>query len=1309
MTRPPIGPECTPTTDNQSEYILKGMGLTSTPLQTRAVPPPTPSVQDIHTSHKNPGKTPANTPTVTNTNTAVAASARGQVVRGDVENNKALPIHSFGPYPQTLFLGCSIVNFNVSLSYGSQPSSLTVNLLEDRSPHYALSYEAKVNRPNSTMTYYQAASAVWGIDNHYYNVMQPQPGESASVYKGRVQNFIDENGNVTIPGKVFYYNNGSSVVQRYWTGPDPGFFGDRNRFQFQGQWQTGKDPFVGMNNNDPDVFMGTPMDIVGCPVYFRFDDFEFAGIIKNWKLTSGNDQARQYTVSIESPNSIVDNAQLILDKYNGSIFNKVGALMPDGYQQISGPHNNINMPARIPLNSYKGKFREGNIPNVINVYGYIESLAPGGYGAAEVTENGIRSAKVVTAINWLLGRPGGTSRGTGYDSDNMFNPYGALVGRTPQSVHNAEQIRPYAIYSLTSAPTVQDMTYAMPAFAGGGISRTGACSPDPSKPNQGTCTNYGLYDDIVEYNEEIEKDLSKAGDYTTDSALSSRGVPCSIWDFGLIPPEVASDGEYRQLYYLDLSELPEIPPQLRTATQGDPIKGLGAFVSDICKNAGYDFFWEMIYIKVGSNMRNIIKLRTISRKIQPSTTMVKDFIQRLHRQGVSTAGLSIGVEGSDAKSRVLMFGDHQKRLYQAKNMMIPYRTDNYLYNPAIGSFVHYEYDYVPSEERNKYRVPASWSQREPAGIHASNDAATASYSLKNTRVNELIKTDFGMYDGKYMSYGGSTAKGNYDDTNVFTYFNKLLGNMWGATGQASFSSYINNGTFSLLREFLYGIYPCKPTTSAVPAGKQELINIKYYNPNTPCPQINTPTTNTRGTNVWDIFSNTALSIASFLSLLSRNWFKGNTLEAATFFADKLSKVNNSGAAAFGANGAEVNVGNLINARVNGKRFHPLMNNAICPFYGYSEFFNAIPAYDMKSTIRRPRPVWFDTWLNIHVVVFNVKELPITSLSIGDCLKGTYAGNSFIVTESELRAALEGFDSWLAYCSGKLFKPDIVIMLHNCLCGDRTIPLPEDPPDFQQAQQANTRTRPQADNPIDIDDTNGTAGSSTPPSLDSGTYNPNYELLNDNDFDGCKIFASIFRVETSWGNAKTGQQPTAADAPVNKNSGLAARVYADIEILFKFFQNIAQQHYGKDYMIRMPMTKVYKDTDYSNNKDNKGYFNLGGGFVLSEGGGKYYSNYSISPEGAWEEWGNTIDDTIMIGSTKSFGFREDDNKIGPILGYMADDHFDWEAYAVCLDIKDNIDFYRAHGNQFYFYDLLKKSGRFSRPAGKHFADWQGADC
>lgn len=1290
-------PDCTP--NNVSK--IDGPAIPPTPSSQNRTPPPTPSNQNIGKSHKMPaGNFPAATPTVTNTNTAALLADMGQVTKGDVDTQAALPFRAFGPYPQTLFLGCSVVNFNVNLGWGAQSSQLTVTLVEDRSPHYSLSYEALLDRPSQGNSYKDAAQAAWDTDNHYYNVMRPFIGENATAHKNRILSFLDINGNPIIPGKIFYYFNGTDIVQKYWTGPDPGFIADRNRFRMNGSFQLGKDPFVGMNAADPDVFLGTPVDIIGCPVHFHVDDFVFNGIVKSWKMSGDQSNNRQYIVEIEGPSTIVENAQLILSHYHGSIFNKTGQMTNDGMQEISGPHNHIMNPAKIPYNSFVGKLSEGNMPNVINVYGFLESLSIGGFGGAYLTENGIPTVNIIAALNYLLGRPQDFTTGnrTGLESDNIFNPYGCLIGRTPQSIYSPLQPGlPYEIFNFTLCPTVEDMTYNMPSISSTNLDRTSACTPQPTRPNQGTCAPFGTYSDAVESYDDAAKRLSHAGDFRTDGSLTTRGSAYKIWDFGLISPDITSDGIARQVYFLDLMELPIPPQQIRTQVNGDSVTSINQLVGNICANEGYEYFWELLYIKISGKFRKVIKLRTVSRRQQPSNTAVKQYINIIHRAGIPISSLNLGVEYSEATPRALIIGDKQRRLYQVKNCMVPFRTNNYLYNVAINSFVHYENYYNKFQERNKYRGPAKWSTRESAAI--ANERG-ANRILKTTRINELQKQDFNQNDAGYADLGAFTAVGNYEKLNILdipSSGNPVL-RIMNSPPPGPLPKQNQKITTNPCYPCIYNLnvpgpeqdstacfptpdQPCPAKTSNVTGGHNS--GGQQYTAQDATTGKVTNTTQPEG-NLWTLAQ----------TVLSRAWELGKQI---------INTLYSCGVALNQAIAEQVLGIAIVNPTAPGTRFHPMSLNVICPYFGYTNFYSDAANFDLKTVVKRPRPVYLDKWTNQFVVIFNVKELPITSFY--NCLRGRYNGSQFTVTESEFRAALDGYESWIAYLSGKMFKPDIVLMLHECLCGNKVIPPPPTPPAPPAAQDPSRRRQ----TPEDINGpgrTDGTsAGIGLPPPRASDS--PQYELLSDNDWDACKIFAAIFDINHDNANLKTSSQPTTADAPVNTKAGLAAKVVADLEILHGFFRDIAQQYYGKKYMVRMPAVITYKDVDYAVTP--KGFLSLGDNFVLSIGGGKLYSNYEVSPEGAWEEYGNSIDDSIIIGSPSSYIFKDDNGLIQPILGFLADDHFDWESYAVCLDVKRNAEIYAREGGKFYFYDLVKRAGILSSDRKTKYSSFNGGGC
>jgi hypothetical protein len=64
-----------------------------------------------------------------------------------------------------------------------------------------------------------------------------------------------------------------------------------------------------------------------------------------------------------------------------------------------------------------------------------------------------------------------------------------------------------------------------------------------------------------------------------------------------------------------------------------------------------------------------------------------------------------------------------------------------------------------------------------------------------------------------------------------------------------------------------------------------------------------------------------------------------------------------------------------------------------------------------------------------------------------------------------------------------------------------------------------------------------------------------------------------------------------------------------------------------------------------------------------GTGKIFFNREPC-ETAWEEYGNVIDDSFVVGSEAWYALIGDDGKIPPLLGYNASDSYDWEARRLC---------------------------------------------
>ena len=320
------------------------------------------------------------------------------------------------------------------------------------------------------------------------------------------------------------------------------------------------------------------------------------------------------------------------------------------------------------------------------------------------------------------------------------------------------------------------------------------------------------------------------------------------------------------------------------------------------------------------------------------------------------------------------------------------------------------------------------------------------------------------------------------------------------------------------------------------------------------------------------------------------------------------------------------------------RFFPLYKDIISPFFGYKMEENITINTDntTNNVFKKIRPVWMDSWTGQIVVLMELSELPKTlSVSLASPFSTTSSSSSlFTITESEMRACLGSFDSYLTYCVGKIYKPNLYTMLFKAYTASNR---------FVVGNES-------------LYETNG------PPANAAGAL---------------------------------GQSAPVTPAPftlnVNLNLFLNPEFIKDFYQLFKLVQSIAQNHYGKKYLVRMPSVASYKDQQYSDiavpDQTN---------MYAYHGTGKIFYSYEPATDGAWEEFGNIIDDNIVVGSPDWYLLTDDDGKIKPILGFNASDSFDALNHALC-----NLDVATLASLGYDQYDYLNtveiaKSGQCSDP-------------
>ena len=332
---------------------------------------------------------------------------------------------------QTLFLGASVANFNVSMGWGSQPSQLSVNLIEDKVSPYCNNYGAPIA---SQFAKYDGEIP----PNHYHDC----DGDDCYMladgtpFNSEEHSYSDRQ---TL-GKAYYkfYNdppvtpkNGKSncLLSEYWFNPDPGFIGIQNRLNKDGSYINIYD-----RNNEN---LNPGYDIINCPVFFKVGDFSFGGVVQSWTRNQSS-SGDTISVVIEDMKSVLSNCYIILDKFSGAIYSKIKGV--DSF--YGGPRNWLGDNV-----DYTGYMYNGNIPNVFNIYGFLESFGINSFGAANKNTNGISANSIIDALSVLTSNAHGasnifTSIQSGHAPKSAFSPFGRILTKTPQTTDTFENISP---------------------------------------------------------------------------------------------------------------------------------------------------------------------------------------------------------------------------------------------------------------------------------------------------------------------------------------------------------------------------------------------------------------------------------------------------------------------------------------------------------------------------------------------------------------------------------------------------------------------------------------------------------------------------------------------------------------------------------------------------------------------------------------------------------------------------------------------------------------------------------------------------
>jgi hypothetical protein len=140
---------------------------------------------------------------------------------------------------------------------------------------------------------------------------------------------------------------------------------------------------------------------IGTACLFQVGKLSFGGILKKYDYKVSAGEGRRYSVTIESPGTILNGVYLVLSKFQGTI-----------YTDDSNIDNSTLKPIMIYGKSYP--------TNIINVYAHKENYRKGGkFGAADLNDLGYPVKNIISDINSTI--KDGTFGGKIYYSESQYD------------------------------------------------------------------------------------------------------------------------------------------------------------------------------------------------------------------------------------------------------------------------------------------------------------------------------------------------------------------------------------------------------------------------------------------------------------------------------------------------------------------------------------------------------------------------------------------------------------------------------------------------------------------------------------------------------------------------------------------------------------------------------------------------------------------------------------------------------------------------------------------------------------------------
>lgn len=1088
---------------------------------------------------------------------------------------------------QQLFLGASISSFNSNTGWGGSPSTLSVELVNDL---FGCGGRLTLDPVFNWQDGFEPTA-----DNHYYNCVGNacymdekgfQYDPNRPVPRLEDANTPGPSKEKIVPGKVYHHTASNGLVSRYWRYADPGFFGQTTRIRPDGSWSN-------LVNPGDDLYR---YDLIGAPVYFRFGYFSFGGFITGWECNN-RASTPTFSVTLNSAESLLKNCKVIVSKYAGSVFAKMG-----GSDIVGGPTNYTGY-----IGNYRGLLKEGNLANVFNVYGFLESY---GFGTSNANDNGIPLSYILNGLSVL------TAVADPSVNSSYQNNLGGLFPNIVSQQNNNNKLGYHSAFS----PFGRILSPCMMTDS--------KINPVPFNPNNG-------------------------------------------YSFGVMTPTIDEFGVPRVEFLLDLSEIPRPPLDVRY-NGADGIASISDIIEEACEKTGRD--WYTVMIRKGGY--NFIKVKTVDRTFSVPTNTIESVVKTLESASpaIPVTNSSFGKEKNDsATPRVMYIGANQQRLFQTKSYLLGYSNTHLVYHHILKKFVNYYRLCETTTDTNATATPGLEIQSPVAanidvvvvGGDTAADDTRPGPTKPNDRTDDVIKRI-----NKKNKWTNS-----YRIPMAYSTRNLLLSNL------------LNGPIVTELFANEQGIAEGSPAVS-LSAFNSIFNQVDVYANDKPIGGSAV----VRFGNYWTTYTE---------SMCKPEWYV-DTDQLEQLLPEECQRSTN----------ANTSPQDELVGQDRKPRYIPLKYSSVCPFFGYANDQLVGDNLEKGSNIYKfVRPVYLDTWSGLINIGFRCNELPMLSLGmlpvwyakhgtpsggvianqeglqsangpaegstsnpqdqaeadpvVGDdsqeeltdeekqkeadqntakakkqeeerkkqaARKATFTSNPynsydiknvcFLITESELRAAQSGKDDYLAYCLMKMqySKPHLFTMLVK----------------YYQSRGKLTVHDTSKDGTLQ-----NTAG------IGSGKMPGGPKNVGGNSDPGVV------------GN----NQITAFDAlNMNFNWILNPDFMRDWDRITAFVKKIADTYYGKQYLVKLPTVLSYRDYQYADLQlpvlaDTE--------LTMSvyQGSNKIFFNYEIT-DSAWEELGNYIDDSIIVGSPDYYKLCKEDGRIPAIVGYNANPVKDYVAEKWC---------------------------------------------